>query len=175
MPKTRNKKEELLKEYVEKFDGQKSVVIANFTRLTVKDVEELRKKCREKNVKYEVIKKTLLERALKEKGISFEDKKIAGLENNIGVAFGKDEVGPAKVFFEYSKDHAENFNVAAGILENKFIESNEVKALASMPSKEELLAKVVGSIKAPVSNFVNVLQGNLRGLVQVLNAIKDNK
>ncbi len=97
------------------------------------------------------------------------------MENNIGVAFGNDEIGPAKVFSEYSKDHADKFKVICGVLENKIIFKEEIKALANLPSKEQLLANVVGSIKAPVNNFVNVLQGNLRGLVQVLNAIKENK
>ncbi|MFH0856662.1 MAG: 50S ribosomal protein L10 [bacterium] len=171
MPKTRSKKEELVKEYREKFADQKSVVVANFSGLTVKEVNDLRKKCREQGISYMVAKKSLFNLALTEKG--FE--KNADLQDNIGVAFCKDEIGAAKVFNEYSKEHADKFNIVCGILESKMLLTEEIKALANLPSKEELLAKMVGAIKAPVNNFVNVLQGNLRGLVQVLNSIKDNK
>lgn len=173
MSKTRTKKEELVKEYSEKLNKGKSVAIANFQGLTVKEVEVLRKKCREMNVEYVVAKKTLLALALKEKGLVSEE--ANRLKDNIGVAFGLDEIGPAKIFSDYAKLNGDKFNLAVGILEGKIIDSAQLKALANLPSREELLAKLVGSIKAPVNNFVNVLQGNIRGLVQVLNAIKENK
>lgn len=172
MPKTREKKQELVKEYLEKFNNQKSVAFANFSGLTVKDVENLRKLCRKNGVDYLVAKKNLLKIALKEKGLNNE---IEGLENNIGVGFSKDEISAAKAFSEYSKEHSDNFNILAGVLENAIIGKEKVKDLAALPSKKELLAKAVGSIKAPISNFVNVLGGNIRGLVNVLNAVKDNK
>ncbi len=74
----------------------------------------------------------------------------------------------------FSKKH-EDIEFQGGILEGQIIDIEELKKLADLPSREELLAKVVGSLNAPISGFVNVLAGNLRGLVNVLNAIKDNK
>lgn len=171
MPKTKLKKEELVKGYREKFDNQKSIAIANFSNLTVQEINELRKRCREQGISYMVVKKSLLNLVLKEKG--FEENST--FENNIGVAFGRDEIGPAKIFNNYSKEHQDKFNIICGILENKMLLKEEIMSLANLPSKEELLSKLVGSIKAPVGNFVNVLQGNLRGLTQVLTAIKDNR
>lgn len=170
MPKTKVKKEGLVKDYREKFDNQKSIAIANFSNLSVQEINELRKRCREQGISYMVAKKSLLNLILKEKG--FEEN--ATFENNIGVAFGRDEIGPAKVFNNYSKEHQDKFNVICGILENKMLLKEEIMALANLPTREELLAKLVGSINAPVGNFVHVLKGNLRGLVQILNAIKDN-
>ncbi|MFH1029754.1 MAG: 50S ribosomal protein L10 [bacterium] len=173
MPKTRSEKEEVIKGYSEKLNNVKSVAIADFQGLTVKEVDGLRKKCRQSGLGYLVAKKTLLALALKEKGLEILE--LSKLHNNVGVVFGSDEISPAKVFSEYAKEHEEKFNLAVGILDGKIINSSQVKYLANLPSKEELLGKMLGSINAPVSNFVRVLQGNIRGLVQVLNAIKENK
>lgn len=170
MAKTKQKKEEILKDLKEKLADSKSVVFANFTGLSVKDTEDLRAKCREEEVEYLVAKKTLLKKALEEAG--FE---VPKLEGEVSAAFSvKDEVIAAKVLDTFAKSH-EQVQFLAGILENKMIDAEKVKGLAKLPSKDELLARMVGSIKAPISGFVNVLSGNLRGFVNVLNAIKDNK
>ncbi len=170
MPKTRQQKEEILNKVLENIKNSKSVVFANFEGLKVKEVEELRKKCKEAGVEYFVAKKTLLKKALEEEGYSDYD-----LPGEVGSAFSmEDEVAAAKVLNDFAKDH-EQLQFIAGILENNMIDAEGVKNLAKLPSKDELLAKMVGSLKAPVSGFVNVLSGNLRGLVQVLNAIKEQK
>ena len=170
MAKTKQKKEELLKNLKAKLADSKSIVFANFTGLSVKDTEDLRSKCREAEVEYLVAKKTLLKKALEEAG--FE---VPKLEGEISAAFSvKDEVIAAKVLDTFAKGH-EQIKFLAGILENKMIDAEEVKGLAKLPSKDELFAKMVGSIKAPISGFVNVLSGNLRGFVNVLNAIKESK
>lgn len=170
MTKTKQQKQEMLEYLKEKLADSKSVVFANFTGLSVNDMEDLRSKCRQAGVQYLVAKKTLLKKALAEAG--FEAPELGG---EISVAFSRqDEVAAAKILNEFSKGH-EEVKFIAGILENKIIGAEEVKGLAQLPSKDELLAKMVGSIKAPISGFVNVLSGNLRGLVNVLNAIKDGK
>ncbi|MDA1038479.1 MAG: 50S ribosomal protein L10, partial [bacterium] len=85
-----------------------------------------------------------------------------------------DEISPARVITNFAKNR-ESITVTAGILEGNLVGMETVTAFASLPSREELLAKLVGSINAPVSGFVNVLAANLRGLVQVLGAIKEQK
>jgi large subunit ribosomal protein L10 len=85
-----------------------------------------------------------------------------------------DEVSAAKVVHTFAKDN-EIVTIYGGILEGKFIDASGVKSLASLPSKQELLAKVVGSLNAPVSGFVNVLAANIRNFVSVLSNIKDKK
>lgn len=173
MPKTKKQKESITTLLAENIKKAKAAVFANFQGLTVADFEQLRHNCRQENVGVVAIKKTLAKRALTDAGLADVDtKSFAG-----GIAFFMgydDEVAPAKLVSKFAKDH-EIVAVYGGILEGKLITADAVKNLASLPSKDELLAKLVGSINAPVSGFVNVLSGNLRGLVSVLNNIKEAK
>lgn len=173
MAKTRQQKEIATKDYAARLKKAKAVVFANFDGLKVKEIEELRKKCRSGNVDYVVAKKTLMRLAFKETKISDVDPKT--FEKGIASVFGyEDEVAPAKIIGEFSKSH-EDLTPIGGILENKFIDKLKVIEISKLPSKQELLAKVFGLIKAPVSGLVNALAGNLRNLVYVLNSIKDSK
>lgn len=173
MAKTRQEKEKIVKTLTEKLKKAKSLVFVNFEGLTVKEVEQLRKKCRQENVDYLVAKKTLMKLAFKEAGITNVDPK--NFEKGVATVFGyEDEVAPARIIGEFCQEH-EALQPIGGILENKFVDQVKMIELSKLPSKQELLAKIVGSIKAPISGFVNVLGGNLRNLVVVLNVIKNNK
>jgi large subunit ribosomal protein L10 len=172
MAKTREQKDELLKQVKEKLADSKGVVLADYTGLKVVETEDLRNKFKEENVDMIAIKKTLLKKVLEEVGYQELDK--LDFSGSIAIAISDDEVTPARIINEFSKAH-EAIQFRGGILEGKAIDISGVKELASLPSKDELYAKLVGSINAPVSGFVNVLAGNLRGLVNVLNSIKDNK
>ncbi|MBD3311601.1 MAG: 50S ribosomal protein L10 [Candidatus Magasanikbacteria bacterium] len=172
MAKTRVQKEEAVKSLTQDMQQAKSTVFANFQGLKVSEMEELRGICREQNVDCTATKKTLLKRALDSVGMEVDTK---AFEGGVGVFLGKeDEVAPAQLIAKFAKDH-DVVKIFGGILENDFIDEAKVLELSKLPSKEELYAKVVGSINAPVSGFVNVLAGNLRGLVNVLNGIKENK
>ncbi len=174
MPKTKLQKQEILRDLEEKIKKAKSIVFTEFNALGVKDNEELRRKLRESGSEYLVTKKTLLKLALEKADI--KDLNPREFEGKIATVFGyEDEVAPAKNLAEFQKDHEDNINLIGGILENKFIDEAKVKALAKMPSKDELYAKIVGSLNAPISGFVNVLAGNMRSLLNVLNAIKEAK
>lgn len=173
MPKTRQQKEEFINDFQEKLAAAKSIVFVHFDGLKVKEVEELRKLFRAEKVHYVVAKKTLLKKAFAEAGI--KDYDPATFEKEVGVAFGiEDEVAPARIVQKYSKDH-EALQAFGGVLEKNYVGKDKIVELSRLPSKEELLAKVVGSLNAPVSGFVNVLAGNLRKLVYVLSAVKDSK
>jgi len=173
MAKTRQQKEKTMVDLAQKIKASKSMVFVNFDKLKVKEVEELRKKYRQQNVDYMVAKKTLLKIAFKEAGISDIDPKT--FDKSVGTAFGNvDEVAPARVTQEFAKLHGDLF-AFGGILEGKFVGRDKIIELATLPSKEQLLGMVVGSIKAPVSGFVNVLGGSLRSLLYALNAVKDSK
>lgn len=172
MAKTKQQKEEAIKQLVEDIKNSKSVVFANFQGLKVSDSEELRSQCRENNVKYTATKKTLLKKALSELGHEVDTKTFEG---GVATVFGiEDEVTPAQLIDKFAKDH-EIVKIFGGVLEGNLMDSAKVSELAKLPSKQELLARVVGSINAPVSGFVNVLSGNLRNLVNVLNNIKEAK
>jgi large subunit ribosomal protein L10 len=172
MAKSKQQKQEIIKNLIEKLKKAKSLVFVNFDGLTVKEVEELRAKFREENIDYLVIKKTLARLAFKEAGLDVDPK---SLEKGVAIAFGyDDEVAPARIIETFAKKHKALKSIG-GVLENKFVDDAKIVELSKLPSKQELLAKVIGSINAPLSGFVNVLAGNLRGLVQVLNAIKESK
>lgn len=173
MPKTKQQKKEMLKSLVEKLEKSKAAVFVGFQGLTVNDAEVLRNVCRENDLEYLVAKKTLLKIALEKLDLKVEDNEILSNEVAVVLSYG-DEVTAPKVIAKFAKEH-EAVILKGGILESKIIDLNMVKKLVSIPSKEELLAKVVGSLNAPISGFVTVLKGNLRGLVQVLNSIKEQK
>ena len=173
MPKTRQKKEAVVKDYTEKLGQAKGLVFANFSGLKVKEIEALRKQCRQEKVDYLVAKKTLMKLAFKASPV--KDLDLKTFTSEVATIFGyDDEVAPARIVGQFSKEH-EALKPIGGVLENKFIDQAMVMQLANLPSRHELLAKVVGSIQAPVSGFVRVLSGNLRRLVLALNAIKETK
>jgi large subunit ribosomal protein L10 len=176
MPKTKEQKRTILNDLNDKISRAKSIIFASYNTLTVKENEELRSKLRQENNEYYVAKKTLFNLALKDKAISGLDiKKFTG---QVAAIFGyKDEVSPAKIVgqFKKEKDKEGKIEFIGGILENKYLTSNEVANLATLPSKKELYAKIVGSINAPVSGLVNALAGNIRNLVQVFKAIGEKK
>lgn len=172
MAKTRVEKEGSLTYLVDSLKQAKSAVFANFQGLKVKESEELRGLCRVQNIGYVASKKTLLKRALEDAGLSVDTK---AFEGGVAAMFGmEDEVAPAQIIAKFAKTH-EAAKIFGGILEGQFIAAEKVHALAKLPGKKELLGRLVGTLNAPVSGFVNVLAGNLRGLVTVLNAIKDSK
>lgn len=173
MAKTRGQKEQMLQDLTDKAQSAKSMVFVHFDGLKVKEIEQLRKEFRQNQVDYVVAKKTLMQNAFKQANIAGVD--AGAMQQGIGIAFGmEDEVAPAKIAQQFSKEH-EALKIFGGVLERNFVDADKVLQLAKLPSRDELIAKVVGSINAPVSGFVNVLAGNLRNLVYALNAIKESK
>lgn len=173
MPITRKQKEAVVSDLVERLKRSKAVAFAYFSGTSVKDTEALRKLCRAAGVEYQVIRKTLMDRAFSQAGITGLDTKQFNKAVATAIGFD-DEVAPAKVLSNFAKDH-EAFTLVGGVLEGQYVDGAKVIALSKLPSREELLAKLVGSLNAPVSGLVNVLHGNLRGLVYALNAIRESK
>ncbi len=170
---TRNQKHELVKELIEKIKAAKSVVFVDFKGLKVKDATILKRSLRAAGVEYVVVRKTLIDIALKNAGI--EGANIAKVEGQVALSLSNlDEVAAAKIIDTFAKTN-ENVKMLGGVLGTQLMNADEVKALAKVPSKEQLLGQLVGTLNAPISGFVNVLAGNLRGLVQVLNAISEVK
>lgn len=170
---TKKHKEQIVAKLVEDLGKTKSVVFADFQGLKMPEIEELRSKCLEEGIGYTVAKKTLLNLALEKAGIKDVDTKA--IEGSLATVFGyDDEVAPAKILADFAKAHGA-LEIKSGIFENRLVSREEVIKLSKLPSKAELYAKVVGSINAPISGLVNVLAGNVRSLVYVLNAIKEVK
>lgn len=172
MPKTKVQKKETVTALSEKLGRMRSMVFANYEGLPVKDIEALRKELKKEGIEYTVTKKTLLSRAAAEAKLNFDPQELPGNFATV-ISYG-DEVAPARVISLFAKTH-DMLKIVAGVLEGKLIDSKATLALSKLPSKQELLGMLVGTLNAPVSGFVNVLAGNLRGLVTVLSAIKDKK
>lgn len=170
MPKSRAQKAQQL-EALNQSLSRKGVVFFTHGGLKVAELEGLRNELRKDNGAIIVAKRNLLLMALKEQGITVDP---ASMHGAIAVAVGDDEVLPAKTLATFKKKH-EAMAFQGGLLENRFMSAAEVEQLSTLPGKQELLAKMVGSLQAPISGMVNVLAGNLRGLVTVLDAIKSSK
>ena len=170
---TRQVKETLVAELVEKIKSSKAVVYANYKGVTVKDLTGMRKELAKSGSSWQVMKKTLLNIALKEAGVEGNVRELPG---QIGVAFSADEVAAAKTLADFVKaNKGTQFSIEGGALGEKMSSVDEVKALAKLPSRDELRAVLVGTLQAPISGFVRTLSGNLSGLVRVLKAVEEKK
>lgn len=172
MAKTRQQKEQAVFALLEGIKEAKSSVFADLQGLKVTETDALRKQCKAEGITYLTSKKTLIKRALSDVGINAD---IKSFEGGIAALFGRtDEITAPKIVAEFAKTH-EAVRIFGGILEGAFIDAAKVKALASLPTRDQLYAKLVGSMNAPISGFVRVLAGNLRGLVTALNQIREKK
>ena len=149
-------KKQVVSDISEKFKNAQSVVAVHYSGLTVEEVTALRKQCREANVDYCVLKNTLVRRALDDMGINGWDNV---LEGPTAYAFGtKDAVAPAKVLCDFiDKAKNDHMSVKIGLMGEEVMDVNAVKALASLPSREVLLARLVGSLNSSIAKLVYVL------------------
>lgn len=165
-------KKAIAEEIIEKIKNSKSVVFVDYNKLTVAETGELRKKCKQAGCEYKVYKNTLLRKAFNELGFNQFDNDLNG---PTAVAFAGDETAAAKVMVAASKDYADKINLKSAFVDNSYVDKNGVKALAAMPSREELVAKMLGSMQAPIANFAGVLNNLLSGIVRVLDGIAKSK
>jgi len=161
MNKNRTLKEAKVAEIKEKLQNAKAVVLADYQGLTVEEDTQLRKTLREAGVEYKVYKNNLVVLAARELGIEGLD---AYLEGPVSMAFGyEDATAPARVLHAFAKDH-KKIELKAGLVDGVLYDTKEIEKVATIPSREVLIAKLLGSFKAPLSN-----------LAYLLNAIKEKK
>lgn len=172
MPKSKVQKQATVEALVAGLKTAKGVVFANFQGLTVAKTEELRKEARKVGVTVLAAKKTLVKRALEEAGLSGID--TGSFQGGVATFIGSDEVTPAKIVATFAKKN-EVVKIFGGVMEGKFIDAAMVKSLSALPSKQELLQKMVGSLNAPISGFVRVNAAVIRSLMNVLNAYSKTK
>lgn len=148
----------------------KAAVFTDYTGLSVAKMSDLRRALKEQNAELKVVKKTLLDIIFRKRGLEkIEPKKMPG---QLAIVWGYgDEVSPSRIVYDFSKKN-EHLKILGGILNNNFVNGEKIISLAKLPSRQELLAKAVGSLAAPLSGIVSVLQGNLRGFVYLLSQIK---
>ncbi|MFA4819233.1 MAG: 50S ribosomal protein L10 [Patescibacteria group bacterium] len=174
MSKSRASKEQSMALVTQMVKQAKGAVLADFTGLKVKEMQELRRNLRARGIEYEVIKKSLLKMSLPAAGASgLDDAILAGFSVSVATS-GTDETDPAKVLSDFAKIHSK-LKILGGWLDKQFIDATKVKNLASLPGKTELWGQFVGVLAAPLTGLVSVMQGNLRGLVQVISAMQNAK
>jgi len=166
--KVLEEKKQVVAEITEKVNKAQGMVLVDYRGLKVDEVTELRRKCREAGVDYKVYKNTMMRFAFEEAGLEEFNQYLTGPN---AIAFGfEDPIQAAKITYEFAKKHKE-LEIKAGIVDGKIISTAEVENLASLPSKEVLIAQVLGGLNAPIAGFANVLQGTIRKLVYALNGV----
>jgi large subunit ribosomal protein L10 len=169
---TREQKEQIIKEVAEKIKESKAIIFTDYKGISVEEMTELRKDLRNKGIELKVMKQTLFALAVKKAGVDID---LSNMKNHpVAFAFGRDEVEPAKAVHEFNKK-TEKLEMLGGALNGKTISLEELKSLALMPSREEMYAKVVGSLASPLRGLVTVVSGNLRGLVNVLSQYSEQR
>ncbi len=147
-------KQAMLAELVESMKKAESGVLVNYCGITVEEDTKLRKSLREAGVDYKVIKNTYIRKAAAEAGLEGFDNVLEGMT---ALAMSEDAVAPAKILCKYAKDN-ENFTIKAGFIDGRVIDVAEIEALAAIPGKEGLIAKMLGSIQSPLYGLAIALQ-----------------
>lgn len=165
-------KQVVINEITEKLRNSQGTVVVDYRGLNVEQVTELRKLAREQGIDYKVYKNSMMRFAAKEVGV---EGLLDSLVGPTGIAFCEsDPVAAAKLFTEFAKKN-KALEIKAGVVDGKVIDKAGVEQLAELPPREQLIAKVLGGLNAPISGFVTVLNANLKGLVVALNAIAEQK
>jgi large subunit ribosomal protein L10 len=150
-----------VQEIKEKIDKAKAVILANYTGVTVEEDTELRRKFREAGVEYKVYKNTLTSIAAKQSGIEGLDEYLSGPTS---FAFGYDDpTAPARILANFAKEH-KKLDLKCGMIQGKLLDTDKIKEFASIPPREVLIAKLLGSLKSPLSKFA-----------YLVNAVKEKK
>lgn len=157
MALTKEQKQKQVKDLKDKLSKQKSLVFVDFNKVPSKDMFNLRKSLKEAGCNLKIAKKTLLRIALGQSNVSFWGKIKKNVPGQLALVLGiEDEIAPARLSNKFAKDH-ETFKILGGVFENKFIEKERVLFLASIPPRNELLSRLVGSISSSMASFVRVL------------------
>ncbi|MDR1692793.1 MAG: 50S ribosomal protein L10 [Oscillospiraceae bacterium] len=170
--KVLEQKKAVVAELTEAMKNATTGVLVDYKGIRVDADTKLRTELRKAGVSYKVVKNTLMRRAIQ--GIGLEGLAPV-LDGTTALAVSDDAVAPAKILSEYAKKTGDKFKIKAGFVEGRVISPAEVQALADLPPREVLIAQVLAGFNAPISGLVNVLNGNLRGLVVALNAIAEKK
>jgi large subunit ribosomal protein L10 len=163
-------KEQLVTELSDKIKTASVLYYTDFTGLNVKRVTELRRRFQRAGVEYVVIKNTLAARAATEAGIGFDR-----LRGPTGVVIGTDAVAAAKVLTDFAKEHDQRPEVKGGLMEGKAIDAGQVKKLASLPSREQMLAELGAGFQAPLAGFLGAMSGLMSMFVGAVDALKNQR
>jgi len=168
----KNEKETVVEELQKVFSEAKGVYLTDFTGINVRMVNELRKNFRDGNVEYRVIKNTLARRSLQGGSL---DGLLQYLNGPTALAYSnEDSLAPVKIIDKFQKE-TKLLLIKAAVVDGVIFDQEDMEKIVKLPSRKELLARLLGSLNSPVTGLVGVLSGVLRNLVGVLSAVKDKK
>jgi len=167
----RENKQTIVDELHAAWSESDSAIVAQYSGLNVAAMGDLRRRLHQTNVNLRIVKNTLARRAAK--GTGFEAAEVF-FTGPVAIAYGSDPVGMAKAISDFAKEN-KALEIRGGVLDGKAIDAAGIKALANLPSREELLAKMLGSMQSPISGFVRTLNEIPASFVRVLAAIRDQK
>jgi len=163
----RTEKEQLVSELREKIQGAQALYYTDFTGLNVKRMTDLRRRLRKQGVEYVVIKNTLALRAVNESGLVGER-----LKGPTGLVLAKDPVAAAKLLQDFAKENDQKPAVKGGMFEGQALDAAQVKKLASMPSREQMLSELGAGLQAPMASFLGALNGLLYMFAGALEGLR---
>lgn len=164
---SKERKDELVAQYIDLLNNSRAIFIAEYTGLSVKDINQLRADVRKAEGAFHVTKNTLLRHALKEADRPVPDELLLG---QVATGFALNEAPTlAKALTEFAKSQ-ENLVIKGGILGNDILTADQVRSLADLPSRDELRAQIIGMINAPARNIASVIAGGVRQVVNVIDA-----
>ena len=166
----KSEKEQLVAELKTKIQGAQALYYTDFTGLNVKRMTDLRRRLRKANIEYVVIKNTLALRAVNESGLVGER-----LRGPTGLVVARDPVTAAKLLSDFAKENEQRPAVKGGMLDGKSVDKEQVKRLASMPSREQMLAELGAGLQSPMAAFVGALNGMLYMFAGALEALRVQK
>jgi len=174
MPKTKAQKGAVIDKLTSELKGTRFGVLTDFTGLSMTDLDTFRKTAREQGVKYTAVKASLLDIAAKNAGLAGVQTVKTGKSYALATG-GQDEVSIAKLVHQFAKGSDNRVHIQLGIINGEIVPVATVMQLAMLPSTTELLARVVGSMNAPISNFVYSLNWNLQSFYNVIKAIQQTR
>jgi len=170
---SKDSKKEILKDLIAKLKESKGVVLTDYQGMNVSQISRLRNELKEKKVEFKIVKNTLIEKASKELNVDDLTKDLIGCT---AMAFCSDDgIAPARLLKEYFKKNKIDLKIKSGLIDGRVFSPEKIIEIASLPSKNVLIAQMINGVKSPLYSLVFILQGPLRGLIYTLEAVKKQK
>ena len=173
MALSKDSKKEILQDLIVKLKESKGVVLTDYQGMNVFQISSLRNELKEKKVEFKVVKNTLMEKASEELNIKDLTKDLIGCT---AIAFSSDDgVAPARLLKEYFEKNKTDLKIKSGLIDGRVFSAEKIMEIASLPSKDVLIAQMINGVKSPLYSLVFILQGPLRGLIYTLESVKKQK
>ena len=173
MALSKDSKKEILQDLITKLKESKGVVLTDYQGMNVFQISRLRNELKEKRVEFKIVKNTLMEKASEELNVEDLTKDLIGCT---AMAFCNDDgVAPARLLKEHFKKNKIDLKIKSGLIDGRVFSPEKIMEIASLPSKDVLIAQMINGVKSPLYSLVFILQEPLRGLIYTLEAVKKQK